>query len=235
MTTPIDELAGLRAAARTLAGEAARTVAEPRRFHENEGHRQQALGRAVAAVRLALRKDRAARSTSVPASNVSEGLRELPDKIDSFCSACGGDRWFVTADPDESGGPGEPYQVECLDSLHACAEQVRAALAHATSERLDVGLRKALELLDTMVERQTLTGATTARWLVRAALAHATPDRLDVDKLAEALFWTFNGDPTTAYDSQSDHDERVWHDHARTVLAYLAALSQPDATEEAGR
>jgi hypothetical protein len=62
-------------------------------------------------------------------------LDGLADKIDSYCDQCGGDRWVVTADPDDYGEPGEPYQVNCLDSLHACADQVRAALREQSGGR----------------------------------------------------------------------------------------------------
>lgn len=44
-------------AAERLANEAARAVTEPKRFHENEDGRQQALSRALAEVRLILRED----------------------------------------------------------------------------------------------------------------------------------------------------------------------------------
>lgn len=56
----------IRVAARELADAAATAVCEPRRFHENDGERQQALGRAVAAVRNALSTQQAVPST--PAS-----------------------------------------------------------------------------------------------------------------------------------------------------------------------
>lgn len=51
MTTP-DRLDALAAAAlRAIANEAARAVTEPRRFHENQDNRQQALSHAVAEAR----------------------------------------------------------------------------------------------------------------------------------------------------------------------------------------
>lgn len=49
----MSEVDQLRAALDSLADEAARAVCEPRRFHDNEDQRQQALGQAVARARLA--------------------------------------------------------------------------------------------------------------------------------------------------------------------------------------
>lgn len=49
------ERAELRSVLRSLADEAAYAVCEPRRFRENEEHRQQRLGQAVAKARLTLR------------------------------------------------------------------------------------------------------------------------------------------------------------------------------------
>jgi hypothetical protein len=33
------------------------------------------------------------------------------------CPTCGGEGWFVTADPNKYGEPGEPYQVSCSNAI----------------------------------------------------------------------------------------------------------------------
>lgn len=66
---PADELAE---AVERLADEAARAVTEPRRFHENEEGRQQALGTKTAQARLALRRYHEATSPSPDRSSEGE-------------------------------------------------------------------------------------------------------------------------------------------------------------------
>jgi hypothetical protein len=80
----------LREAARKLADEAARAVAEPRRFHENEDDRQQQLGSLVALVRMAL-----ATAPTPPVPNNDHMPAPTPPDTAALRCTCGAAREYT--------------------------------------------------------------------------------------------------------------------------------------------
>ena len=190
--------------------------------------------------------DLAARSTPVPASNVSEGLREAAERAEFALSLA----------------LGATYEDRSwLNEAMAAANDLRAALAHAApaseptvqvaqpiaqpASNVSEGLPTAGFAADRPTGPRTMKGHALASSLRRrlrkgaidydawirdieaeaAALAHAAPERLTCLDYA-AHDWNSNGSPSFC--------RQCWVEWPRLEAA-RRRLSQPDATDEAER
>ena len=71
-----------------------------------------------------------------------------------------------------------------------------------------------------------------------AALAHSAPEGLDVERLAKAICAESDPNPESEqplWDLVSERGRDIYRQRAQRLAAEYARLSQPDATEEAGR
>jgi hypothetical protein len=188
----------LREAARKLADEAARAVAEPRRFHENEDDRQQQLGSLVALVRMAL-----ATAPTPPVPNNDHMPAPTPPDTAALRCTCGAAREYTG---DHLGDC--PMYISVLDqpappdtalreALDAAVESAMRDLSGTNEElrtveeafQVGVGagiakMRRAVEALHDRYEETGMMTGHSAAWdmkdLLRlAATAPTPPDGLD--------------------------------------------------------